>query len=151
MRIGEVADLLGINPKTIRYYEGIGLLPEPERTAAGYRLYTEDDLDRLSFVKMAQRLGLTLDEIGEVLALRDRGERPCAYVREVLRREVGSIDRRIRELRVLREELRALEAKAEDLSAKPAAVCRIIEHARDEDLVAGARWRTRPTPRGATR
>ena len=133
MRIGEIAARLDINPKTIRYYEGIGLLPTPERTPAGYRVYNAEDLERLRFVKSAQRLGLSLDEIGEVLALRDREEGPCAYVRDVLRREVAGIDRRIKELRALRDQLRALQAKADELDPAPATICRIIEHARDDD------------------
>src|SRR5690606_16567547 len=73
MRIGELAERLGVNPKTIRYYESIGLLSPPERTPAGYRIYGEDALERLTFIKTAQRLGITLDETREILALRDRG------------------------------------------------------------------------------
>src|SRR3546814_457103 len=86
MRIGELAARLAINTKTIRYYEGIGLLPPPDRTASGYRAYDEDDVERLTFIKTAQRLGITLDEIREILAFRERGERPCEYVRD----EIGS-------------------------------------------------------------
>jgi DNA-binding transcriptional MerR regulator len=102
MRIGEVADRLGLNPRTIRYYEAIGLLPEPERTASGYRVYDESTEDVLVFIKSAQCLGITLDEVREILAFRERGEEPCAYVRAVLRREVAEIDRRIDELQQLR-------------------------------------------------
>lgn len=94
MRIGELAERLAVNPKTIRYCESIGLLPEPERTPSGYRAYTETDVDRVAFIKTAQRLSITLDEVREILALRERGERPCAYVRDVLRREVAAIDKR---------------------------------------------------------
>lgn len=81
MRIGELAARLGLNTRTIRYYESIALLPEPERTASGYRTYDEADVERLAFIKSAQRLGLALDEIREVLALRERGVTPCGYVR----------------------------------------------------------------------
>ncbi len=69
MQIGELADRVGVNTKTIRYYESIKLLPEPARTPAGYRIYGPDDETRLTFIKTAQHLGLSLDEIREVLAL----------------------------------------------------------------------------------
>jgi DNA-binding transcriptional MerR regulator len=112
MRIGELGERVGVNPKTIRYYEQIGLLPEPARMASGYRSYGDEDAARLVFVKTAQRLGMTLDEIGEILALRDGGRRPCGYVRGVLRREVTELDQRIAELRRLRQELVRLDALA---------------------------------------
>lgn len=133
MRIGELAARLGINPKTIRYYEGIGLLPDPERTAAGYRVYEEDDVERLTFIKTAQRLGITLDEIGEILAFRERGEQPCNYVRTVLRREVAELDQRLLELTSLRDELVALEDLADQIPESRPGACRLIEHVRQRD------------------
>lgn len=133
MRIGELARRLGLNPKTIRYYEHRGLLPAPARTPSGYRLYGEDDVERLGFIRSAQRLGMTLDEIGEVLALREHGQQPCAYVRQVLRREVAAIDQRVRELRHLRRELTALEAMADELPEAPGSICRLVDHVRQAD------------------
>ncbi|PSO54940.1 MAG: heavy metal-responsive transcriptional regulator, partial [Actinobacteria bacterium QS_5_72_10] len=67
MRIGELGDVVGVNPKTIRYYEDIGLLPQPARTTGGDRTYDQDDVDRLAFIRRAQQLGLHLDEIREIL------------------------------------------------------------------------------------
>lgn len=128
MRIGQLADRLGVNPKTIRFYESIGLIPEPARTPAGYRIYEESDVDRVAFVKRAQRLGIALDEIGEILSLRDRGERPCAYVRDLIHREMRDIDERIAELATLRDELAALDALADDLPGSDAGVCQLIDH-----------------------
>lgn len=136
MRIGELADRLGVNTKTIRYYEAIGLLPAPERTPSGYRVYEEDAVERLTFIKTAQRLGITLDEVREILALRDRGERPCGYVREVLRREVTEIDERMRDLERLRAELVALDRVAEDLPDTEPGRCRIIDHVRKPEKTA---------------
>jgi DNA-binding transcriptional MerR regulator len=89
VRIGELADAVGVNPKTIRFYEDIALLPQPERRPSGYRDYSEDDRDRLVFVRTAQRLGLALADIKEILAFRERGEQPCGYVRSVLARQAG--------------------------------------------------------------
>ncbi len=85
MRIGELATQVGVNPKTVRYYESIGVLPEPERTI-GYRDYDETYAGRLTFIRTAQRLGITLDEVKEILAFRERGQVPCTYVRGGARR-----------------------------------------------------------------
>ncbi|SDY78553.1 DNA-binding transcriptional regulator, MerR family [Modestobacter sp. DSM 44400] len=128
MRTGELADRVGVNPKTVRYYESIGLMAQPARTAAGYRVYGPEDQARLVFIKTAQHLGLSLEEIGEVLALRAAGSPPCDHVREMLSGQVRSIGRRIAELRRLREELRALEAAIDDIPETAGPVCRIIEH-----------------------
>ncbi len=128
MRIGQLADRLGINPKTIRYYEEIGLIPPAPRTSGGYREYSDTDADRLTFIKTAQRLGLSLEEVAEILSLRERGERPCAYVRDVIDEQIRSVDRRIAELRALRAELRELRSAADAIPEADGATCRIIEH-----------------------
>lgn len=133
MRIGELAGRVGVNPKTIRYYESIGVLPEPERTAAGYRDYDEEYVGRLTFVRTAQRLGITLDEVREILTFGQRGEAPCGYVREVLDTQLGSIDRRIAELQAMRAQLAELVAKADSLPPVAAGVtCRLIEHVQEK-------------------
>jgi DNA-binding transcriptional MerR regulator len=137
MRIGQLADRLRLNPKTIRYYEAIGLIPLAERTASGYRIYDESDEQLVAFIKTAQRLGISLKEIREILDFRDRGEQPCAYVRAVLRREVNEIDERIVELQRLREELAALDSLADTLP-DDAAVCRLVEHRLGREVTDGA-------------
>ena len=131
MRIGELAGQLGINAKTIRFYESIGLLPQPHRTPAGYRQYNGDAADRITFIKTAQRLGMSLDDIREILAFRDRGEPPCGYVRGVLAAQLDGIDRHIDELSRLRRQLVDLQAVAELLpdAADPGCYCGIIQHA----------------------
>ncbi|MDA8399406.1 MAG: heavy metal-responsive transcriptional regulator [Actinomycetota bacterium] len=128
MRIGELADAAGVNPKTIRFYEQTGLLPEPRRTPSGYREYDDADEERLLFIKTAQRLGLTLADIREILAFRDRGERPCDYVLGVLDRQVADLDRRIDELVNLRSDMMALKAQADRLSRDDTCYCGVIEH-----------------------
>ncbi|CAM3556147.1 heavy metal-responsive transcriptional regulator [Nocardiopsis gilva] len=136
MRIGELASRLRVNRKTIRYYEGIGLLPPAERTSAGYRVYTEADVERVAFIKSAQRLGVRLDEVREILAFRDRGELPCDYVRATVRRQVADIDQRIADLQRLRDDLVALDALADRLPEEGRVGagaqdpgCPLIEHA----------------------
>lgn len=128
MHIGELAGLLGLNPQTIRYYESIGLLPEPERTPSGYRTYGEPDVERLTFVRTSQRLGLTLAEIGEVLAFRDRGEPPCPYVRGVLDHQVKELDRRIGDMEGLRHQLVRLQRRARRMPVDQGSYCPILEH-----------------------
>lgn len=130
MRIGELAAQLGINSKTIRYYEEIGLIPAAPRSASGYREYTDTDANRLTFIKASQRLGLSLQEVREILSLRERGEKPCAYVQHVLHEQLLSIDKRIAELRALRSELRELRTVADAVPEVDGATCGIIEHVR---------------------
>jgi len=129
MKIGEIAQRAGVSPKTIRFYESIGVIPEPPRTGSGYRDYDDEHVDRLQFIKSAQRLGLKLEEIAEVLAFRDRGELPCDYVVEVVRREVDDLSTRIREMRALKGELETLIREAEDRRAMEGdRYCPLITH-----------------------
>jgi DNA-binding transcriptional MerR regulator len=136
MRIGELADQVGVNPKTVRYYEQIGLIPPARRTSGGYREYTDTDAARLTFIKTAQRLGLSLEEVAEILRLRERGEPPCGYVRDVLSQQLRSVDKRIAELRALRSELRELGKAADAIPEVDGATCRIIEHVKAATSVA---------------
>lgn len=111
MRIGQLAGRLAINPRTIRFYERVDLLPEPERTASGYRLYHHADEQRLRFIKSAQRLGLTLGDIQELLALRDGGDPPCGHLASLVDRRLSEVDARLRELQTLQHELAALRSR----------------------------------------
>lgn len=126
-RIGVLAAEVGLNPRTIRYYEALGLLPTPPRTAAGYRLYGEADRACLRFIAEAKSAGLTLAEIGDILALRRAGESPCAHVTALVERKLAAVERQIRALAELRRELVALRATAAEASAAPAQVCGILE------------------------
>lgn len=131
MRIGELATRVGVNPKTIRFYEEKGLLPDPARLASGYRDYGSKDEARLQFIRTAQRLRLSLAEIGEILAFKERGERPCGYVRSVLARQAEELDQRIDDLVHLRDQLLALQAEVADLPVdEGGCYCGIIEHSR---------------------
>ena len=129
MKIGELAERVGVNTKTIRFYEDKGLLPAPARRPSGYRDYGEEDAARLSFIRTAQRLSFNLTEIAEILAFKERGERPCDYVLSVLDAQVADVDRRLGELVALRAELVALKAKADRLPTESGCYCKIVEHA----------------------
>jgi MerR family transcriptional regulator, copper efflux regulator len=129
MQIGEIAQAASVTTKTLRYYERLGLLPEPERTAAGYRIYEAATLQRLAFIRAAQALGLTLGEIREILQLRDLGETPCAHVVDLIRRRTTELDQRIGELEQLRSELRRLDRRASRLdpaACDPERICHVI-------------------------
>ena len=107
--IGELARQIGINPKTVRYYEDINLLPKSKRGENNYRIYSKDTLNRLIFIKKAQSLGFTLREIKEILSLRERGLKPCSHVRDLSKQRIADIEQKITELTTLRHELKKLE------------------------------------------
>jgi DNA-binding transcriptional MerR regulator len=98
VKIGDLAGRVGVETSTIRYYESVGLLPEPSRTPSGYRDYDDGDIDRLSFIRSARDLGLGLDAIGDIIDFRDRGQTPCGHVVGLLADERRAIDHRIAEL-----------------------------------------------------
>lgn len=112
MRIGELVGRAGVPAKTIRYWEGRRLLPPPARTPAGYRDYDPAILERLAFIRQAQVAGLTLDAIGQVLNIRDRGEPPCVHVSTLIARRLGEVEARLAELERTRDQLAALAARA---------------------------------------
>lgn len=129
MRIGVLAERSGVPVKTIRYYEEIGVLAPAARTPSGYRDYDDPAIDRLAFVRAAQAVGLTLGEIRQVVALRERGETPCAHVVALVERRAGEIEQRIADMQHLRGELRRLAARARDLDpadCDPDQVCHVI-------------------------
>jgi DNA-binding transcriptional MerR regulator len=98
-----------------------------DRTAGGYRDYGADDVERLTFIRSAQRLCLSVDDIRESLAFRERGEQPCRYVLDVVRQRTDEVDRQSRELLELREELTELAARADQADAGVSRYCRLVE------------------------
>lgn len=115
MKIGELADAVDVTAKTIRYYESIGLLPEPARTPSGYRDYDAAAGERLRFIRDAQATGLTLAEIQSVLELKDAGTNSCAHTRSLLERHLEELDGQIERLQSTRREMVALAERAGDL------------------------------------
>ena len=109
LKIGELAHLSGLSVKTIRYYEDIGLLaPTVERSSSGYRLFQSQVLNRLAFIKRAQSLGLSLQEIKPLLALHDRGELPCPEVKEQLQKKISAIAAEMEVLKTQQAELQSI-------------------------------------------
>lgn len=127
MRIGELADRSGVTTKTIRFWESQGLLAEPSRTPSGYRDYSPQVEDRLSFIRHAQTAGLTLAEIRQVLAISDDGQPPCGHVTDLIHQRLAEVDHRIRELTETRQLLDRLAKRAADQDpADCAGYCSIL-------------------------
>jgi len=120
MRIGEFAEQAGVTPRTIRYYEGLGLLGPNEREGQGFRYYTEVELKRLQKIDTLKQLGLTLEEIGEVLPLYcgDSGVRGKQLVVDILKRQLAETDEKIESLQQLRADLQANITRFEQYIAK---------------------------------
>ena len=131
MRIGELARQAGVTAKTVRYYESIGLLPDPGRTASGYREYGAEALERLRFVRDAQAAGLTLRESGTILDMKAEGEGTCHHTQELLERHLADIDAQIASLEAARTELQVLSTRAAALDPAECTDpnrCQVLSH-----------------------
>ena len=133
MTIGELARRTDLTTGTIRFYESIGLLPEPARRPSGYRAYGEQAEARLAFVTKAKQLGLSLAEIRSIIGLAVQGP-PCEHVLALLDAQVVRVARAREQLAGFERELRQLRAEARR-QRRPGRVCAIVEHARiDVDI-----------------
>lgn len=117
LTIGALARRLGVHPRALRYYERIGLLTPSSRTAAGYRLYSERDADRVMFIRRAQTFGLSLHDIAGILSVRDGGAAPCRQVRALAEAHVHALDVRLAQLLSLRADLAHLAEHATEVEA----------------------------------
>jgi DNA-binding transcriptional MerR regulator len=122
--IGQAARTAGCKVQTVRYYEQIGLIPEPVRTQGNQRLYGEADLRRLSFVRHARELGFPLPAIGDLLSLADRPGQSCEAADRIAREQLEAVRRRISRLQALKRELERMIAQCAGGSV---AECRVIE------------------------
>lgn len=108
LSIGGIGRLLGLSADTLRYYEKIGLLPRVDRNASGLRRYGEKDASRLRFIQRAQRMGFSLAEIAQLLAMRDNPQRARESVRQLTAAKLDEVETRLQELTLLRNEMRLL-------------------------------------------
>jgi DNA-binding transcriptional MerR regulator len=128
--IGRVARAAGMSVQAVRFYERLGLLPAAQRTPAGYRIYGPETADRLQFVKQAQGLGFSLDEIREILRLRYEGRSPCMCVSKLLQEKLERIEDQIRQLVRFRREVRKTLARSKELPHLPhraSSICPLIQ------------------------
>lgn len=108
LKVGELAARADMGVQTLHYYERLGLLPKPDRSATNHRLYPADSLRRVQFIKKARALGFTLEEIKEVLGLRGQGRAPCRCVADVGKKHLQELDARIAALQEFRRALAAV-------------------------------------------
>jgi DNA-binding transcriptional MerR regulator len=111
LTISKLGAEVGLTADTVRYYEKAGLLPEPDRSPAGYRMYDDLALERLRFIKGAQRIGLRLREVKELLDIRDRGLCPCGHTESILDRRVSEIEAEIASLQETKRDLLAFRQR----------------------------------------
>jgi MerR family transcriptional regulator, copper efflux regulator len=127
--IGQVTDISGIPIRTIRYYESLGLLKSSRRTEGGFRQFSLDVLTRLAFIKRAQNLGLSLEEIGNILQVYDQGQAPCGEIKEKLEDKLLQIDHQIDQLLTLRSEIKGLLSGWKDINNHHEdTICPIIQN-----------------------
>jgi DNA-binding transcriptional MerR regulator len=127
LKIGEVSKLTGVGIEALRFYEKGGLLDRPARTVSGYRLYNQDVLERVAFIKKAQVLGFRLDEIRQLILHKRAGESPCAEVREVVAKRLSELETKIAEMLQYREDLKTALADWSQMGEADGHVCGLIE------------------------
>lgn len=111
MKIGELAKMAGCQVVTIRYYEKEGLLPEPDRTGANYRLYGDEDIERLRFIRHCRRHGMKLSEIRELLAFKRDPKADCGWINTLVEEHIANVSEQIASLTQLKEQLEELLRK----------------------------------------
>src|SRR5258705_13968688 len=126
-KIGAVARRAEIGVETLRYYERLGLLGSPRRTESGYRLYTDAIFVRLDFIRKAQAMGFTLEEIARIIQESEKGQSPCAEVRRIARRKLDELDQRLKQLRLYRNELARTLVEWESKGSAAGRICGLIE------------------------
>ena len=128
LTIGTLARRTGTKVQTVRYYEQIGLMPDPERTSGGQRRYGQAAQDRLAFIRHARQLGFALDAIRELLDLADHPDRPCADADSIAQRQLRQVEARLARLHALRTELQRMIAECD---GQRVAECRVLTVLRD--------------------
>lgn len=129
-RIGSIATAVGLTPDAVRYYERLGLVQKPARTEGGFRLYPPDTVERLRFIKQAQKLGLALKEIRDLLGPAN-GRQPsqCRRVRGVLARHLADVEARMRELEAFRQTLDAAVEECDRALRRGETIsCPVVNH-----------------------
>lgn len=140
MKIGELARRIGCRVVTIRYYEREGLLPEPVRSEANYRLYGEAHVERLAFIRHCRALDMTLDEIRALLACHDHPHRPCREADALIDAHLDHVAARIAQLQALERSLQALRARCrEPGSAGECGILDALAHPSEETMAVAER------------
>jgi Hg(II)-responsive transcriptional regulator len=135
MRSSQVADRAGVNVQTLRYYERRGLLPEPERSGSGYRSYDAQAVRTVRFIKGAQQLGFSLEEVDSLLALATGGPRNCDAAKALAAEKIGDLEAKIARLSAMRDSLRSLVSTCDRSPAKRD--CPLLDAIEDDTVIEG--------------
>lgn len=126
--IGELSRKVGVSPHTIRYYERLGLIKPPKRSKTRYRVYSKEDEARLRFIQQAKLFGLSLEEIKEIINLRNKGFAPCEHLKGIIKRHLDDLNCRIQEMITFRDELaRRYESLKSITDIPTGTICGLIE------------------------
>ncbi len=129
--IGDISRKFGLNPRTLRYYEKIGVLPKTSRTESGYRVFGTAAMERIEFILKAKALGLKLEEIKKIIDLHEKGEVPCECTRDFIKNKISEIDEKVASLTDLKERLEKL-LKLKKFSVATKAICPIITESQEK-------------------
>ena len=129
LTVGKLAKEVGINLETVRYYETIGLMPNPNRRDSGYRIYSERDLKRLLFIKRAKELGFTLKEIQELFEIKVETKSTCGDVKHIAEHKIIDVEQKIKDLQKIKRVLKKLVAQCicEEVSTDECPILETIE------------------------
>ncbi|AFY61875.1 heavy metal-responsive transcriptional regulator [Synechococcus sp. PCC 6312] len=129
LKIGDVAKQSGVSIPTLRYYETLGLIGPAKRGDNGYRYYSPEVISQVLFVKKAQALGLALDEIRQILNVRDRGELPCEMVQSLLAKKIQQLNTQISQMQTFKQELETYQTQWQSITPKltDAEICPLID------------------------
>ncbi len=134
MSIGALSKRTGCNVETIRFYERIGIMPKPARTQGGHRVYTQDHLKRLTFVRRSRELGFTLDQVRNLLSLVDSDDYTCDEVKEMTLEHMGDVRHKIADLRKLERVLNDMVSQCDRGAVPDCPVVDALFETRDESL-----------------
>lgn len=123
--ISQLAEIVGVPTTTVRYYERVGLLKPEDRSAGNYRLYSDESLRRLKFIRAAQAVGFVLDDVKELLGRADQEPPPCRDVQALIEQRLADIDEKLKDLRHVQRVLKSSLAKCRE--TEQAGCCHVIE------------------------
>lgn len=129
LTVGKLAKQVGINLETVRYYESIDLMPKPSRKESGYRVYSENDLKRLFFIKRGKELGFTLKEIKELMEIKVETKSTCGDVKHIAEHKIIDVEEKIKDLQKIKRVLKKLVAQCicEEVSTDECPILETIE------------------------